>query len=83
MMSLKQKYPKSCKILKYLVGYTDCSEKEEKRKIEKKKRENRKEKILLKVNFSQTYQYFFSCNLFSHSFLFNFILHFLIQKNPL
>ena len=60
-MSLKKKYPKSCKILKYLVGYTDCSEKEEKRKKEKKReRENRKEKILLKVNFSQTYQYFFS-----------------------
>ena len=58
-MPLKKKYPKSCKILKYLVGYTDCSEKG-KKKEKKKKRENRKEKILLKVNFSQTYQYFFS-----------------------
>ena len=61
MMPLKKKYPKSCKILKYLVGYTDCSEKRKKKKEKKIKiEENRKEKILLKVNFSQTYQYFFS-----------------------
>ena len=42
MMPLKKKYPKSCKILKYLVGYTDCSEKGKKKK-EKKKREKKRE----------------------------------------
>ena len=37
-MPLKKKYPKSCKILKYLVGYTDCSEKGKKKEKKKKER---------------------------------------------